>query len=164
MSPIHLMDHSGEIVLSILAVNALVLEAGGDEDQAIAALLRDAVEDQGGMATLKTIRHLFGEWVANAVESCSDSTVSDPAKKLPWRERKELYLAHLRDANADGVDRRGGRQAAQCQSVSCGLSAAWGGRMVTLSCRQGRTALALQRACRNHQRDRSAGGARGRIG
>jgi len=79
-----------------MAVSALVLEAGGDEDQAIAALLHDAVEDQGGLATLKIIRHLFGERVANAVESCSDSTVSDPTKKLPWRERKEKYLAHLR--------------------------------------------------------------------
>jgi (p)ppGpp synthase/HD superfamily hydrolase len=49
-----------------------------------------------GFRPLETIRHLFGERVANAVESCSDSTVSDPTKKLPWRERKEKYLAHLR--------------------------------------------------------------------
>jgi (p)ppGpp synthase/HD superfamily hydrolase len=82
-----------------MAVCALVLEAGGDEDQAIAALLHDAVEDQGGIPTLETIRHLFGDRVANAVESCSDSTLSDPAEKPPWRERKEKYLAHLRDAN-----------------------------------------------------------------
>jgi (p)ppGpp synthase/HD superfamily hydrolase len=83
-------------VAHLLGVCALVLENGGDEDQAIAALLHDAVEDQGGPPTLDTIRHLFGERVANAVESCSDSTVSDPTKKLPWRERKEKYLAHLR--------------------------------------------------------------------
>ncbi len=70
-------------------------EGGGDEDQAIAALLHDAVEDQGGLPTLDTIRHLFGDRVADAVESCSDSTASDPTKKLPWRERKEKYLAHL---------------------------------------------------------------------
>jgi GTP pyrophosphokinase len=83
-------------IAHLLAVCALVLEAGAGEDQAIAALLHDAVEDQGGLPTLETIRHLFGERVANAVESCSDSTVSDPTKKLPWRERKEKYLAHLR--------------------------------------------------------------------
>ena len=86
-----------------MAVCALVFEAGGDEDQAIAALLHDAVEDQGGLATLETIRHLFGERVATAVESCSDSMVSDPAMKLPWRERKEKYLAHLRNANKDAL-------------------------------------------------------------
>lgn len=52
---------------------------------------------------MDTIRHLFGERVALAVESCSDSTASDPADKLPWRERKEKYLAHLRDANPDAL-------------------------------------------------------------
>jgi (p)ppGpp synthase/HD superfamily hydrolase len=87
----------------LMAVCALVIETGGDEDQAIAALLHDAVEDQGGLAILETIRHLFGNRVADAVESCSDSTVSDPAMKLPWRERKEKYLAHLRNANKDAL-------------------------------------------------------------
>jgi (p)ppGpp synthase/HD superfamily hydrolase len=90
-------------IAHLLAVCALVLEAGGDEDQAIVALLHDSVEDQGGLPTLETIRHLFGDRVAVAVESCSDSTVSDPTKKLPWRERKEKYLAHLRHANADAL-------------------------------------------------------------
>jgi (p)ppGpp synthase/HD superfamily hydrolase len=90
-------------IAHLLSVCALVLENGGDEDQAIAALLHDAVEDQGGPPTLDTIRHLFGERVANAVESCSDSTVSDPTKKLPWRERKEKYLAHLRGTNNKDV-------------------------------------------------------------
>jgi (p)ppGpp synthase/HD superfamily hydrolase len=88
-------------IAHLMGVCALVLEAGGDEDQAIAALLHDAVEDQGGLATLGTIRQLFGQRVAAAVESCSDSTVSDPTKKLPWRARKEKYLAHLRSANTD---------------------------------------------------------------
>jgi (p)ppGpp synthase/HD superfamily hydrolase len=90
-------------IAHLMGVCALVLEAGGDEDQAIAALLHDAVEDQGGLSTLDTIRHVFGERVALAVESCSDSTASDPAKKLPWRERKEQYLAHLRSANRDAL-------------------------------------------------------------
>ena len=87
----------------LMAVCSLVLDAGGDEDQAIAALLHDAVEDQDGLSTLATIRHLFGNRVANAVEACSDSTVSDPKEKPPWRERKESYLAHLQDGNADSL-------------------------------------------------------------
>jgi len=87
----------------LMAVCSLVLDAGGDEDQAIAALLHDAVEDQGGLATLATIRQLFGDRVAAAVEACSDSTTSDPTKKLPWRERKEKYLAHLREASKDAL-------------------------------------------------------------
>lgn len=61
------------------------------------------VEDQGGLPTLGTIRHLFGERVGIAVEACSDSVVSDPTKKLPWLERKEKYLMHLRSANADAL-------------------------------------------------------------
>jgi (p)ppGpp synthase/HD superfamily hydrolase len=87
----------------LMAVCSLVLDSGGDEDQAIAALLHDSVEDQGGLATLATIRQLFGDRVAGAVESCSDSTTSDPAQKPPWRERKQNYLAHLREANADAL-------------------------------------------------------------
>ena len=87
----------------LMAVCSLVLDAGGDEDQAIAALLHDAVEDQGGLTTLATIRQLFGGRVADAVEACSDSTVSDPAQKPEWRNRKEKYLAYLRDANADAL-------------------------------------------------------------
>jgi (p)ppGpp synthase/HD superfamily hydrolase len=90
-------------IAHLMSVCALVLEADGDEDQAIAALLHDSVEDQGGIPTLETIRHLFGDRVAAAVESCSDSTVSDRTKKLPWRERKETYLAHLRSATKDAA-------------------------------------------------------------
>ena len=71
---------------------------GGDEDLAIAALLHDAVEDQGGKPTLETIRQLFGERVAEVIVECSDT---DQVPKPPWRERKEAYLAHLRTAFAD---------------------------------------------------------------
>ena len=52
---------------------------------------------------MATIRHMFGDRVANTVESCSDSTTSDPTKKLPWRERKDKYLAHLQSANEDAL-------------------------------------------------------------
>ena len=85
-------------VAHLLAVTALVLEDGGDEDQTIAALLHDAVEDQGGIETLDEIRKLFGEQVARIVEGCSDSIESP---KPPWKERKVNYLRHLREANID---------------------------------------------------------------
>ena len=88
-------------IAHLLSVCALVLEAGGDEDQAIAALLHDAVEDRGGRSTLDTIRQMFGERVANTVESCSDSMATRPDEKLPWRLRKNNYLDHLRSANPD---------------------------------------------------------------
>ena len=78
----------------LMGVASLVLEDGGDEDEAIAALLHDAVEDQGGQQTLRRIRQLFGERVARVVAACSDTEVTP---KPPWRERKEAYIAHLRD-------------------------------------------------------------------
>jgi len=79
----------------LLGVASLVMEDGGDEDEAIAALLHDAVEDQGGLLILEEIRVIFGENVANIVLGCTDA-VSEP--KPPWRARKEVYLQHLRDA------------------------------------------------------------------
>ncbi len=85
-------------IAHLMAVTALVLEHGGDEDQAIAALLHDAVEDQGGRKTLGEIRARFGERVANMVAELSDS---DTTPKPPWRERKRAYLAHLPHASPD---------------------------------------------------------------
>lgn len=82
-------------VSHLLAVASLVLEDGGDEDEAVAALLHDAVEDQGGRATLEDIRRIFGQRVAGIVAACSDT---DAQPKPPWRERKERYLEHLRHA------------------------------------------------------------------
>lgn len=82
----------------LLAVTALVLEDGGDEDQAIAALLHDAVEDQGGLPILEEIRVRFGERVADIVDGCTDS-YGKP--KPSWRERKLRYLEKLRSANSD---------------------------------------------------------------
>jgi len=76
----------------LLAVAGLVLENGGDEDQAIAALLHDGPEDQGGEATLAAIRERFGPRVAAIVAACSDTNESP---KPPWRARKEAYIAHL---------------------------------------------------------------------
>src|SRR5208282_5799540 len=82
----------------LMAVASLVLEAGGDEDLAIAALLHDVVEDCGGMPRLREIRKQFGSRVAKIVEGCTDAD-SDP--KPPWRERKETYIRHLRRADSD---------------------------------------------------------------
>ncbi|HPO30166.1 MAG TPA: HD domain-containing protein [Candidatus Hydrogenedentes bacterium] len=77
------------------AVAAMVAEHGGSEDAIIAALLHDAVEDQGGHETLERIRSEFGNAVANHVAALSD-TLESP--KPPWRERKENYLRALRTA------------------------------------------------------------------
>lgn len=82
-------------VAHLLAVAAIVIEYGGDEDQAIAALLHDAVEDQGGHDTLKRIRVRFGERVAGLVHACTDSFEQGPNKPA-WKERKEQYLASLK--------------------------------------------------------------------
>jgi (p)ppGpp synthase/HD superfamily hydrolase len=79
----------------LLAVTALVIEQGGDEDQAMAALLHDAIEDQGrGGRTRDEIESKFGKRVARIVEGCTDAHEPKP----PWRERKEEYLAHLASA------------------------------------------------------------------
>jgi (p)ppGpp synthase/HD superfamily hydrolase len=79
-------------VSHLLAVSGLVLEHGGTEDEAIAALLHDAVEDQGGLDRLAEIREKFGETVANIVAGCTD----DPSGEKPeWRSRKERYLDHI---------------------------------------------------------------------
>lgn len=85
-------------VAHLMSVASLVLENGGDEDQAIAALLHDAVEDQGGVPVLREIRSRYGERVARIVDGCTDS-YGHP--KPPWRKRKEDYLAHLRQADAE---------------------------------------------------------------
>lgn len=79
-------------IAHLLAVTALVLEHGGTEDQAIAALLHDAVEDSGGAPTLARIRASFGDYVADIVSACSDT---DQKPKPPWKERKERYIASL---------------------------------------------------------------------
>ena len=94
----------------LLAVAALVMEYGGNEDEAIAALLHDAVEDQGGEATLEEIRRRFGSAVAEIVEGCTDTLVTP---KPPWRQRKEAYLARLAKRVGLGAAGLGGRQAAQ---------------------------------------------------
>jgi (p)ppGpp synthase/HD superfamily hydrolase len=84
-------------IAHLLGVASIVLTHGGTEDDAIAALLHDAVEDQGGKPQLTRIRKMFGKTVAAIVDGCTDT---DSIPKPPWRERKEKYLQHLRVADA----------------------------------------------------------------
>lgn len=87
-------------VAHLMAVAATVLEWGGDEDTAIAALLHDAVEDQGGDDTACLIRARFGDRIADLVLHCTDSTTADPEAKRPWLERKTAYIDRLAQADA----------------------------------------------------------------
>jgi (p)ppGpp synthase/HD superfamily hydrolase len=84
-------------IAHLLGVASIVLTHGGDEHEAIAALLHDAVEDQGGKPRLRDIRRKFGARVAGIVEGCTDA---DTEPKPPWLERKKKYLEHLRHADA----------------------------------------------------------------
>jgi GTP pyrophosphokinase len=77
----------------LLAVTAIALDHGATENEAISALLHDAVEDQGGQETLEEIRRRFGDQVARTVAACSDT---DESPKPPWRERKEACVRRLR--------------------------------------------------------------------
>jgi GTP pyrophosphokinase len=76
----------------LLAVTAIALDHSATENEAIAALLHDAVEDQGGQETLEEIRQRFGDQVARIVAACSDT---DESPKPPWRERKEAFVGRL---------------------------------------------------------------------
>ena len=87
-------------VSHLLAVSSLVLEHGGSEDQAIAALLHDAVEDQGGLPILDKIRDHFGDAVAEIVDHCTDA-YEEP--KPEWRIRKEEYIASIAEKPLDAA-------------------------------------------------------------
>ncbi len=85
----------------LIGVSSLVLEAGGDEDLAIAALLHDAAEDHGGEGRLADIDRRFGERVARIVRACSDSLEPEGAEKDDWETRKRHHLGLLADASDD---------------------------------------------------------------
>ncbi|MCJ7717202.1 MAG: HD domain-containing protein, partial [Anaerolineales bacterium] len=85
-------------IAHLISVSALVLEYGGSENQAIAALLHDAVEDQGGFDTFQRIKDSFGDDVARIVDGC---TGAYEIPKPPWKERKSAYLEKLREAPDD---------------------------------------------------------------
>ncbi len=106
------MLHSGQVrkgtsipyISHVLSIAALALEHGASEEEAIGALLHDAVEDAGGAPRLADIRIRFGETVAKIVEGCTD-TMETP--KPDWRPRKEAYIARL------------GGESASVRLVSC---------------------------------------------
>ena len=82
----------------LMAVASLVLEAGGDEDLAIAGLLHDVVEDCGGEKMLQQVRRRFGARVATIVDGCTDAYV---IAKPEWRERKQAYIRRLKNEGSD---------------------------------------------------------------
>jgi (p)ppGpp synthase/HD superfamily hydrolase len=83
----------------LLGVTSIVIDYGGNEDEAIAALLHDAAEDQGGRETLERIRTLFGDVVAGIVDHCTDAYASHGEEKPDWSVRKAHYIANLRQAS-----------------------------------------------------------------
>lgn len=89
-------------VSHLLAVAALVLEDGGTETEAMAALLHDAAEDRGGEERLREIRERFGDDVARIVIECSDTTEQP---KPAWHERKRAYIQHLQTEVSDSAVR-----------------------------------------------------------
>lgn len=96
-------------IAHLLGVASLVLDYGGDEDQAIAALLHDTIEDQGEHHEA-LIRRQFGDRVAGIVLACTDGTQAGKAaaqtpeaKRADWEQRKRRYLAHLAEASDDAL-------------------------------------------------------------
>lgn len=83
----------------LMSVSALVMENGGDEDQAIAGLLHDVLEDANPPSRVPYIRNAileqFGQRVLSLVEGCTDGEPGATGQKAPWRERKEAYLKQL---------------------------------------------------------------------
>jgi (p)ppGpp synthase/HD superfamily hydrolase len=80
----------------LLGTAGIVLAFGGDEAQAIAALLHDAAEDHGGRERLEKIRTRFGRAVAAMVEDCTDTFEEE---KPDWKPRKQAYIASLPGKN-----------------------------------------------------------------
>jgi len=85
-------------IAHLMGVASLVVEAGGGEDLAIAALLHDVVEDCGGAPMLKEVCRRFGKRVAEIVDGCTDAY---EVPKPPWLERKESYIRRLKKESAD---------------------------------------------------------------
>jgi (p)ppGpp synthase/HD superfamily hydrolase len=79
-----------------LIVSGIVLQHGGGEDEAIAALLHDTVEDCGGKPVMVRIRKRFGDNIADLVDGCSETDIQP---KPPWRERKDGYIESIKSAN-----------------------------------------------------------------
>jgi (p)ppGpp synthase/HD superfamily hydrolase len=79
-------------IAHLLGVASIALEYGANEDEAIAALLHDAIEDQGGALTRKEIYRRFGKAITEIIDGCTED-YAEP--KPPWRQRKESYIARI---------------------------------------------------------------------
>ena len=84
-------------IAHLLGTASIALEYGGNEDEAIAALLHDAIEDQGGATTREAIHRRFGDTVTAIVDGCTDS---DATPKPPWQQRKQAYIDRISTASA----------------------------------------------------------------
>ena len=124
----------------LLGVCSLVIEDGGSEDEAIAALLHDAAEDRGGERMLDEIRTRFGDHVADIVAACSD-TFETP--KPPWQTRKQTYIDHLERPARTRTARIARRQAVQRPRNPPRLPVGRRSRLDTVQGRPGRAALVL---------------------
>lgn len=145
-----------------VAVSSLVVRYGGTEDQAIAALLHDVLED-GGPQWARPIREAFGADVLELVEFCTDGLPDESGRKAPWREREEAYVSHLREADGPGLLVSACDKLANLQAILLDLTevgeAVWGrftgGKDGSLwyyrelvECFAGRVPPALERALR----------------
>ncbi|MEG4006461.1 HD domain-containing protein [Microcoleus sp. Pol11C1] len=83
-------------IAHLLGTASIALEYGANEDEAIAALLHDAIEDRGGPTSREAIRHRFGDTVTAIVDGCTDS---DETPKPPWRQRKQAYIDRISTAS-----------------------------------------------------------------
>ncbi|TAE44732.1 MAG: HD domain-containing protein [Oscillatoriales cyanobacterium] len=83
-------------IAHLLGTASIALEYGASEDEAIAALLHDAIEDRGGPTTREAIRNHFGDIVTAIVDGCTDS---DATAKPPWRDRKQAYIDRISQAS-----------------------------------------------------------------
>ena len=110
----------------LMGVASIVIDDGGTEDEAIAALLHDAPEDRGGRERLDDIRARFGDTVATIVEDCTDSWTMP---KAPWAERKKKYAEHARTLSPSSLTfgtvatKGSGAAVAATSPVSLGASA-----------------------------------------
>lgn len=93
----------------LLGVSSLVIDYGGDEDQAIGGLLHDVIEDCGAQHE-ERVRQNFGEKVIRIVLACTDGTAQSKAEfatpedpRQEWEDRKRRYLAHLVDVDDDAL-------------------------------------------------------------
>ena len=91
-------------IAHLFDVASILISAGASSDEVCAGLLHDAIEDQGGNPQAENISRMFGSDVRTLVEGCTDSTSTEPDKKLPWEQRKKAYIKHFETAS-DSVRR-----------------------------------------------------------